>query len=32
MAGDPGPLNFILANDGNNKLLVGTAVFRNEPY
>ena len=27
-----GPLNFILANDGSNKLLVGTAVFRNEPY
>jgi Flp pilus assembly protein TadG len=27
-----GPLNFTLANNGNNRLLVGTAVFRNEPY
>ena len=28
-----GPLNFTLANmNGNYRLLVGTAVFRNEPY
>jgi Flp pilus assembly protein TadG len=28
-----GPLNFNLTNmSGNNRLLVGTAVFRNEPY
>jgi len=27
-----GPLNFTLANNGTNRLLVGTAVFRNEPY
>jgi hypothetical protein len=28
-----GPLNFTLANLGaNTRLLVGTAVFRNEPY
>jgi Flp pilus assembly protein TadG len=28
-----GPLNFVLSNmNGNYRLLVGTAVFRNEPY
>ncbi|HEY5084720.1 MAG TPA: hypothetical protein VII48_09370, partial [Rhizomicrobium sp.] len=28
-----GPLGFNLSNmSGNNRLLVGTAVFRNEPY
>jgi Flp pilus assembly protein TadG len=30
---DPAPLGFSLSNmNGNNHLLVGTAVFRNEPY